>query len=218
LGLDDFTPIESSEWWSNSAEISEKFKEAFKKASWGIKKTKKDEKKAKKYDFLLAKFLVEMIIKKKYDDALEHLYICLKKEYATNFLLGIISLAYMPISDEIRKNSNKDRIEFKYNKSTEPKAFDDHNLDPALKERINLWIEDIWDVIATDPSLVTSQRTLDNLKSDDAIIDFTREVFVFFLTDLNITISKRKAESYASFIVWELSKMLWKIDFEDLNF
>ena len=63
MSLEDFSPVESSEWGWNSTEISEKYKEAAKKAGAGIKRTQKDESKAKKYDFLLAKFLVKMILK-----------------------------------------------------------------------------------------------------------------------------------------------------------
>ena len=218
MALDDFAPIESSEWGSNSAEVSEKFKESFKKSSGWIKKTKKDEKKAKKYDLLLAKFLVEMIIKKKYDTLLEYLFICREKWYGTNFLLGILSLAYMPISNEIRKISKKSPVSFHYNISDGPTAFHDNHLDDQLKMRINLWIEDIEDVISIDPSLLTSKQSLDNLKTDDSIVDFTREVFSFFLWELNITITPSKSNSYAVFIVWELEKMLGKIDLKELNF
>jgi len=218
VALEDFAPIESSEWGANSAEVSEKFKESFKKSSGGIKKTKKDEKKAKKYDLLLAKFLVEMIIKKKYDLLLESLFVCREKWYGTNFLLWILSLAYMPISNEIRNISKKSHIPFNYKITDESKAFDDHHLDDSLKTRINAWIEDIEDVISIDPSLVTSKQTLENLKSDDSIIDFTREVFSFFLRELNIDINQSKADSYATFIVWELEKMLGKIDLNELNF
>ena len=218
MSLDDFAPIESSEWGSNSAEVSEKFKESFKKASWGIKKTKKDEKKAKKYDLLLAKFLVEMIIKKKYDTLLEYLFICREKWYGTNFLLGILSLAYMPISKEIRNIAKKPAIKFHYDIPTEKVAFHDNHLDDQLKMRINAWIEDIEDVISIDPSLLTSEQTLENLKTDDSIIDFTREIFSFFLSELHIDISAAKAESYARFIVWELEKTLLKIDLKELNF
>ena len=218
MSLEEFAPIESSEWSSNSAEVSEKFKESFKKASGGIKKTKKDEKKAKKYDLLLAKFLVEMIIKKKYDLLLEYLFICREKWYGTNFLLGILSLAYMPISNEIRNIAKKPTINFHYDISKQPVVFHDNHLDSQLKMRINTWIEDIEDVISIDPSLLTSEQTLKNLKSDDSIIDFTRTIFSFFLSELNITISPAKAENYARFIISELEKTLSKIDLKELNF
>ena len=48
MSLEEFIPLESSEWWSQSTEVSEKMKEAAKKAGAGIKRTQKDEKKAKK--------------------------------------------------------------------------------------------------------------------------------------------------------------------------
>lgn len=218
MALDDFAPIESSEWGSNSAEVSEKFKESFKKSTGGIKKTKKDEKKAKKYDLLLAKFLVEMIIKKRYDTLLEYLFICREKGYGTNFLLGILSLAYMPISNEIRSISKKSNISFNYKILEEDTQFHDNHLDDELKSRINFWIEDIEDVISIDPSLLTSKQTLDNIQDDESIVDFTREVFSFFLSELHILITPSKANSYATFIVWELEKMLGKIDLKELNF
>ena len=167
---------------------------------------------------LLAKFLVEMIIKKKYDTLLEYLFISREKWYGTNFLLGILSLAYMPISNEIRNISKKSPVAFNYKILEEKKEFHDNHLDDELKSRINYWIEDIEDVISIDPSLVTSKQTVDNLKTDDSIIDFTREVFSFFLWELHISISPWKANNYAVFIVWELEKSFAKIDLKELNF
>jgi hypothetical protein len=45
-----------------------------KKASAGIKRTQKDEKKAKKQDILLANFLVQLILDRKYDNILVNLF------------------------------------------------------------------------------------------------------------------------------------------------
>ncbi len=65
MSLDEFTPdIESSEGGWNSAEASKEVSEKFKEAV----------KKAKKYDFLLANFLVKIIVDKKYDPILERLF------------------------------------------------------------------------------------------------------------------------------------------------
>jgi hypothetical protein len=44
-----------------------------------MKRTQKDEKKAKKYDMLLAGFLVKIIIDKQYDFILSPLFSCLDK-------------------------------------------------------------------------------------------------------------------------------------------
>ena len=60
MSVEDYGAVDEwSESWSQSSEISEKYKAAAKKAGAGIKRTQKDEKKAKKYDFLLAALLYQ---------------------------------------------------------------------------------------------------------------------------------------------------------------
>lgn len=216
MGLEDFTPVESSEGWSNSAEISEKFKESVKRSSAGIKRTQKDEKKAKKYDFLLAKFLVKIILEKKYDVILDNLFLCLEKGYATNFLMGILSLVYMPISAEIRLQAKKEEITFSYNPKNPSEPFHDTFMDDVLRKRINQWIEDIDDVITLEPSSVTSNTTLQLLQHDTSIVDFTSKIFVFFLFELWIIISEKKARSYSEFILWELEKTFKSLQLEQI--
>lgn len=216
MSLEDFTPVESSEWWSNSSEVSEKFKESVKRAWAGIKRTKKDEKKSKKYDFLLAKFLVQIIINKKYDTVLDSLFASLDKGYATNFLMGVLSLAYQPISDAIREETKKEKILFSYTPRAEVEEFHDGSIDEALRKRINEWIEDMEDVITLEPSSVASLKTIDLLKSDDSVITFTANVFTFFLKEVNIHIPPAKAISYSEFIVSELEKTLKSISFEKI--
>lgn len=206
MSLEDFTPSESPEWGSQSAEVSEKYKESAKKAWAGIKRTKKDEKKARKYDFLLAKFLVEMILKKKYDDLLSDLFACLDAGYGTNFLLGILSLIYLPISHEIRRFSDKPQIQFHYEMSTEPQSFDDHNMPPAVRKRVNDWIADMETVISLEVSSLITQRTLGLILYDEKIRVFSSQVFAFFFRELGITISDTKARSYSEFILGELQK------------
>ena len=67
-----------------------------------------------------------MILKKKYDTLLDQLFDCLDAGYGTNFLLGILSLVYLPISHEIRKFSQKQEIEFHYEATGQQLQFDDH--------------------------------------------------------------------------------------------
>lgn len=210
MSLEDYSPVESSESWSNSAEVSEKYKESAKKAGAGIKRTQKDEKKSKKYDFLLARFLVEMILKKKYDTLLDELFSCLDAWYGTNFLLGILSLVYIPISHEIRRASGKQEIEFNYEVSSNPYVFDDHTLPPAVRDRVNAWIEDMESVVAFEVSSIITKRTLGLILYDDKIRQFTTSVFAFFFAELNITISDTKARNYSEYILGELEKSLKK--------
>jgi len=211
MSIEDYWAIdEGSESWSQSSEISEKYKEQAKKASAGIKRTQKDEKKAKKYDFLLAKFLVEMILKKKYDELLDELFVCLDAGYGTNFLLWILSLIYLPISDEIRRTNGKQSINFLYEPTTSPIDFDDHALDPLIRERVNMWIEDMESVVALEVSSIITKRTLGLILYDEKVRTFTSSVFTFFFTELHISISTTKSKSYSEFILWELEKSLKK--------
>ena len=211
MSIENYGAIDEwSESWSQSSEISEKYKAAAKKAGAWIKRTQKDEKKAKKYDFLLAKFLVEMILKKKYDDLLDELFACLDAGYGTNFLLGILSLIYLPISDQIRKTSGKTEIDFHYEPTTTPIDFDDHALDSQIRDRVNMWIEDMESVVALEVSSIITKRTLWLILYDEKVRVFTSKVFTFFFTELNISISESKSKSYSEFILGELEKSLKK--------
>jgi len=207
MSIEEYSsPDEGSESWSQSSEISEKYKAAAKKAGAWIKRTQKDEWKAKKYDFLLAKFLVEIIIKKKYDELLDDLFACLDAGYGTNFLLGILSLVYLPISDEIRTHSWKEKYIFDYEISWETLAFDDHDLPEAIRARVNAWIDDMESVVTMESSSIITKRTLGLILYDEKIRVFTSKVFAFFFRELNISISDSKARSYSDFILWELQK------------
>ncbi len=215
MSIEEYVPeIESSEWpwqsWEKVKEISEKYKESAKKAQAGIKKTQKDEKKAKKYDFLLAKFLVELILKKKYDKLLGFLFISLDKWYWTNFLLWILSLVYVPISNEIRKISKKEKISFSYKIKSETVEFDDNHIDIEIRTRINNWIEDMESILLIQSSELISKNMVELIDKDDSITIFIGEVFKFFFNELNINISKEKIENYSNFIIWELIKILKK--------
>lgn len=211
MSIEDYWAVdEGSEAGSQSSEISEKYKAAAKKAGAGIKRTKKDEQKAKKYDFLLAKFLVEMILKRKYDDLLDELFHCLDAWYGTNFLLGILSLIYLPISWEIRKATGKQAIEFHYEPSGKIQKFDDHELPSEIRDRVNSWTEDMDAVVSLEVSSIITKRTLGLILYDEKVRKFTSSVFSFFFMELNISMSDGKAKNYSEFILWELEKTLKK--------
>lgn len=206
MGLDDIGDIDSVESGSNSSEISEKYKEQAKKASAGIKRTQKDEKRARKYDFLLAKFLVEMILKKKYDSLLDELFSCLDAGYGTNFLLGIMSLIYLPISSEIRKHAGLQKLQFSYEMPNEEMEFSEQHIPKEIQGRINAWIEDMNQISTLEVSEEITTRSAHMMIFDEKIRVFTTKVFVFFFCELKISISETKAKSYAEFILTELQK------------
>nr|MDD3720178.1 hypothetical protein [Candidatus Gracilibacteria bacterium] len=210
MGLDDFDSGEAGDESGNTAnsglEVSEKFKESVKKASAKSQKIQKDEKKAKKYDLLLAHFLVKIILEKKYDDIVSLLFPCRDRGYPSNFLIGIFSLIYEDISKAIRDISGKSHIKFEYKNNIE-KDFDDNDMPKELRDRINHWVEDMMDVVAMESSDILTKRLIDLLDNyDEDLHKFISEVFVYFFKSLNINISEGKSYNYVDFIISELKK------------
>ena len=206
MSLEEFTPSESpegsAETWSNSAEVSEKLKEAIKRWAAGIKRTQKDEKKAKKYDMLLAGFLVKIIIDKKYDFILSPLFSCLDKWFSSNLVLGILSLAHEEISEKIKSLSNKpySLYEFKYSESIE---FDDNIVDAQVKERINSWVEDISDIITLEYSSIQITELKKNfLSNKETLLIFTAQDTALY--------------SISEFILWEVENWIKNLEVEEI--
>jgi len=221
MSLDDYIPDEStseSGWASNekATEKAEKFKEQSKKASAWIKRTQKDEKKAKKQDLLLANFLVKIILNKKFDDVLDLLFKLLDKWYPSNFLLWVLSLIYIEISDKIRLSNNLEKIEFSYI-NTEKIEFDDSNIDIQIKNRINFWVEDIILSVSANYSHILTKRLINLLeKKDDDILNFISKIFIFFLKEINITINKTQSDNIANFILKEVLKKIKSLNIEKI--
>lgn len=220
MWLEDFIPSESwADAWPKSSEVSEKFKEAVKKAGAWIKRVQKDEKKARKFDLLLAAFLTQIIRNPKYDFLLEDLFKTLDSGYSSNFLLWILSLVYLPISDKIRELSSKNLIEFDYVKTFEKVNFDDNNLDESIKNRINFWLEDIIDIISIEySSLQISQVKTLFLKREEynQLLIFSSLVFEFFFEELNIEISQKKSQNYIDFIMQQVYIKIQTLESEEV--
>jgi len=220
MGLEDFTPIESADaGWNNkeaSYEVSEVFKEAVKKASSWIKRTQKDEWKAKSQDMLLANFLVVLILEKKYDDLLDFLFTCLNAWYPSNFLLWIISLVYIDISHKIREVSLKPHIEFSY-KSPRLVDFDDSELHPQIKERINFWVEDIISSVSVEYSSLMTFKLIELLDTQEEIVlAFMSQTFSFFLSEINVEITENKSLNITNFILAQIITTIKKLNLEEV--
>lgn len=222
MSLDEYISDESSPESAGGSterakEVSEKFKEQVKKASSWIKRTKKDESKAKKQDMLLAYFLVQLILNKKYDNILELLFKLLDRWYPSNFLLWIISLIYIDISNKIREISNKELVDFKYKNLLIEKEFDDKNIDEEIKKRINSWVEDTILASTIDYSSLITSRLIETIqKKDQEVVNFISTVFAFFLKEINITIKKSEADNISSFILWEILSKIKKLNIEKI--
>ena len=216
MSLEEYSPdIDSWEgWWQSSEqvkEVSEKFKESVKKWSAGIKRTQKDEWKAKKHDLLLANFLVKIIINKKYDVLSDSLFKTLNSWYPSNFILGVLSLINIEISDKIRELSDKEKISFSY-KSIERIDFNDSNLNNAIKNRINDWVEDITDIVTIEFSSLLTKKLIETLKTENNLKIFTSKIFKFFLNEININITEEKALWISEFILSEVLSQIKKLE------
>ena len=222
MWIEDYTPeIDSSETGWNSAEVaknaSEKFKESTKKAWAKIAKTQKDEKKAKKYDFLLAGFLVKIIVDKKYDTILNTLFPAIHWWYPSNFVLWILSIINTEISNKIRDTSNKKLIQFNYKIKEIWENFDDSNIDKAIQNRINYWVEDITNSVTLEYSNIQTLKLKELLIKDDTLLlAYTSKVFTFFLKEINITITESKSLSISEFILSEVEKAIDKLKIENI--
>ena len=65
-------------------------------------------------------------------------------------------------------------------------------------------------VVSLEVSSIITKRTLGLILYDEKVRLFTRDVFAFFFSEINIDISKEKAQSYSEFILGELEKSLKK--------
>jgi len=220
MWLEDYIPSEwvSEDWWASAEQVkeaSEQYrKQAAKSAAW-IKRTQKDEKKAKTYDMLLAGFLVKILVNQNYNSILDSLFTLLHKWYPSNFVLWVMSLIYNDISLKIRELSWKEPIVFNYD-SKETIEFDDSNLDVQIKNRINSWIEDIIDSVSIEYSSILTKRLINFLQTDEDIVIFISQVFTFFLNNLNINVSLSKSQNISEFIISEVLNSVKKLELEEI--
>ncbi len=194
------------EWllmWNISEQISEIYKEEIKKSSSWIQRTRKDEKKAKKQDVLLANFLVKILLDKKYDIVLEVLFKAMDSWVPSNLILWILSLIYIEISNHLRDTLGKEKIKYDfYSEST--LKFSDNDIPDEIKNRINSWVDDIIDIVTLNPSTIYTNKIINSIKHSKELYTFWVDVFIYFLAESNVYISKEKALDYIEFIFKKL--------------
>lgn len=215
MGLEDYWDIDDADWGWASPEISEKYKEAYKKAWVWAKKAKKDEKKARKQDFFLASILVKLILDKKYEGLLDALFVLLDRWIPSPFILWIMSLVYQPISDKIRGDLWQSCIEFNF-KEKEPTEFHDNTLHEKVKTRINQWYEDVINILSIEYSNILTKRLIKTIKSDKDILVFVSNVFTFFFKEAHIDITNSKSRDYCHFIIDELYWRLRDLELDEI--
>jgi hypothetical protein len=149
---------------------------------------------------LLAKFLVKILIDKRYDSLFPDLFKSFDAGVPSNLILGILSLVYIEISNELRVSTEKKLIQFNYH-SEETISFTGNNLPQAVKDRINYWVEDILLVITLNPSKIYTKRIIASIKNSEELKVFTTSVFKYFLSEINIYMPDKTLSEYSTFIM-----------------
>ncbi len=110
------------------------------------------------------------------------------------------------------------RRSFTFRAFSSPVEFDDETIDPAIRKRINEWVEDIFTVVSHDPSVIMTQRCIDILqrKENQNIIQLLSHIFIFFLLKINVHISLDRATVYTEFILKEVEKKLKSLKLESI--
>lgn len=194
------------EWlsmWNISEQVSEIYKEETKKSSSWIQRTRKDEKKAKKQDVLLANFLVRILLDKKYDIVLEVLFKAMDSWVPSNLILWILSLIYIEISNHLRDTLGKERVKYDFYSENTLK-FSDNDIPDEIKNRVNSWVDDIIDIVTLNPSTIYTNKIINSVKHSKELYTFWADVFIYFLAESNVYISKEKALDYIEFILKKL--------------
>ena len=186
--------------WNVSEQISEAYKEEVKKWYKQAKRTRKDEKKARKQDLLLAKYLVKILLNKNYDTLLPSLFRSFDDWVPSNLILGILSLVYSDISDTIRWYRGKSGLNFHYYSEDTLECSGD-TLPQEIKDRINLWVEDIQTVCLLNPSILYTNRVKKSLKNSEEVYTFTKKVLIYFFSECNVYIREKTASDYTGFIL-----------------
>ena len=237
MWIDSIDDIELDSSWNEKAQESAKEaqerKDRYSKAMAWIKRTKKDEKKAKKDNDVLFSLVVEILKDDKYDDMLPFIAELIKIWAPSNIIIWWISIVYDPAVYIIR-NSYKDMIlpteqdfikakSYKELVSYEPWdqiiSFDDNNINPNIKNRINAWIEDIINITSRDPSTIITNRffkLLDDNEARTTFVNFLASALIFFLYLNKFLITKEKAFLYSEFILQEIVKKLKTVHLEEI--
>ncbi len=213
------------------AENAEKAREQAAKSARAqarAQKLSRDEKRAKKHDSSLAALIAALLRDPAKAPILDAVLDALESGIPSAFLLGAVSLADPQVSLEIRMKAGKIPNSVEVPPKADPADFDERNIDPLLQLRMNAWFDDIVSALFSDPSVVAAEKFLSLASSDgvesvvaDGVAEHVKTkdaearpraagvlsaAFSWFLANVNVSISPRKAGSYAEFILDEVAR------------
>lgn len=208
-----------------SKEQVEQFQEQLKAAQAALAKLQKEEGKAKKRDNALASLLSRFVKGNIDPEILKLIVICLSYNIPVSFIIGILSLHYEEIYQEVARQFNKepvpvlnqseekflDKVEQEESKDLEPRQeFDEHKLPEAVKKRVNEWVRDILLL-----SLENIERTLENgypeQQPDPSALQLTTKVLEKYLLSVSIEGSFERIKAFAEFVLKGIGRELQKV-------
>jgi len=91
-------------------------------------------------------------------------------------------------------------------------------LDEEIKKRINLWVEDMVDIMTIEYSSLQVKKIIELSKKHEFnyIINFATKVFKFFFREININISEKKSHDYVNFILEQVISKVKKLELEEI--
>lgn len=206
----------------------EQFQEALKSAQSAMQKLQKDEKKAKKRDLALAALLVAFVKNNQDTDMVQLIASSLALNMPVNVILGILSLAYQEIYNELHIQLSPDHqhashlttsekkllhtVEKEEQKDLQPKAqFDEHNLPEHIKKRVNEWVKDILLVsLEQAPKMLETMYIEQNFTPHEIAAQLSTKCLERYLLSEHIEGSFSRLLAFSTFILRGIGNELQK--------
>lgn len=215
MGIDEFWLLDdSAESGSSSVEISETDKQTSEQSRAWQKRVKKDEKKSQDKDNRLYNYLIELLKDPSYDFIVDDIIKALYSWLPSFYILGVMSLLHMPISNDFRNDLWKEFIDFDYFPKEEF-DFSSNDLDPKIRKRLTDMVDDILIISKFEPSSVMVWKFM-NQKNHNMTIKFLSSVLAVFLSSVRVKFTDIQISSFSSFIIWEIEKEIVKMDLSEV--
>ena len=194
-----------------TAEQVEAFREAMRAAAARRQQLQKSEKKAKRKDQDMAHMVVKLLQDSSASELLEPLLVLLQQGVAVNLLIGLISLAFPTLHAELYRQQQREEEatrllaqaqEFEQRLAQRAsRDFNQNQLDPEIKDRINLWIQDILTLCLEDTAKALRFVQDEEGTINPHLILLTKRILLRYLDRHHIIASKNQAKDFAFFIV-----------------
>ena len=198
-----------------SSEGREQISAAFHQAQQQLARAKKDEQKTKRREKSLADLLSKFIRESDDEQLTNTLISLLKQDVSAEFVLGILSL-YFPnlekaiYEDEQEMLKDNPRLVLESRQLTmtiqpqidriEARDFDENNLPPEVKEKINTWVKDMMYTSFLHPQWLLPRVFINN-QINSTCVQLVTFILIRFLERYHIQGEYEKVRQFGKFIL-----------------